>query len=74
MLLEDFSFSPIGGERGRPPIMAMAAARGARRETSSNLVPQSQAASNDNSNTADMIVETLITWGVTHAFVAGPVI
>ena len=41
------------------PVRAtdMVAAAG---ETSSNLVPQSQVASNDNSNTADMIVETCL--------------
>jgi pyruvate dehydrogenase (quinone) len=37
-------------------------------ETTSNVVPQSQTASDDNLNTADIIVETLINWGVTHAF------
>jgi pyruvate dehydrogenase (quinone)/pyruvate decarboxylase len=37
-------------------------------ETFSNVVAQSQAASNDNPNTADIIIETLITWGATHAF------
>src|ERR1700685_4287640 len=37
-------------------------------ETASNGVPQSQTASDDNLNTADIIVETLINWGATHAF------
>jgi pyruvate dehydrogenase (quinone) len=37
-------------------------------KTSSNVVPQSQTTSDGNPNTADIIVETLINWGVTHAF------
>jgi pyruvate dehydrogenase (quinone) len=37
-------------------------------ETASNVVPQAQTASDDNLNTADIIVETLINWGATHAF------
>jgi pyruvate dehydrogenase (quinone) len=37
-------------------------------ETASNVLSQSQTSSNANPNTADIIVETLITWGVTHAF------
>ncbi len=37
-------------------------------ETGSNVFPQSQTASDDNLNTADVIVEALINWGATHAF------
>src|SRR3984957_9271356 len=37
-------------------------------ETTSNVVPQPQTASDDNLNTADIIVETLINWGANHAF------
>ena len=32
-------------------------------ETGSNVFPQSQTASDDNLNTADVIVEALINWG-----------
>jgi pyruvate dehydrogenase (quinone) len=37
-------------------------------ETSSNVIPQPQSTGNDNLNTADIIVETLIDWGASHAF------
>jgi pyruvate dehydrogenase (quinone) len=37
-------------------------------EVSSNVTSQLQPAVNDNLNTADIIVETLIDWGATHAF------
>jgi pyruvate dehydrogenase (quinone) len=37
-------------------------------ETSSKIVPQSQIAPDGDLNTSDIIVETLINWGVTHAF------
>lgn len=37
-------------------------------ETSSNVVPQPQVLSDGNPNTADIIVDTLVNWGATHAF------
>lgn len=37
-------------------------------ETSSNVIPQPKAATDGSLNTADIIVETLINWGATHAF------
>ena len=37
-------------------------------ETTSNIVSQSVPAADGNLNTADIIVETLIAWGATHAF------
>jgi Thiamine pyrophosphate enzyme, N-terminal TPP binding domain len=37
-------------------------------ETSQNIIPQPQISLDGDLNTADVIVETLIDWGATHAF------